>query len=315
MLRETSGSAFSDKGWLFGRILVGAFGAFCATWWAITGADAVGWGWRQQALRGLGMALVWLGAVAWSLVSIARANRVQPLGRRRWFVVAWALAAAIMLASIIRVWTFHDLGGTNIGAGLIVTGIPGMILPGFLCLFASESKRLLSKPSRALQVVLLLLALGAAYPSLHWVWESLWTDHLYPEPLEPILHPVLGIPLLGLVVDISALLLPVLGVFYGEGLSDIVLWTFPAISASVLFITGWKVIRSRLRDGYVVTTVSAVTIWLILASRGTGILWLILIGVLLPPTVWLVRKLRSRPDGRQSVRESAELGGDRGGAP
>ena len=261
------------------------------------------------------MALVGLGAVVWSLVSMAGANRIQPFGRRRWFVVAWALAAAMMLASIIRVWTFHDLGGTNIGAYLIVTGIPGMILPGLLCLFAAQSRWLLPKASRALQVVLLLLAIGAAYPSLHWVWESLSADYLYPEPEGPLFHPVLGIPLLNLVVDISALLLPVLGVFYGEGLSDIVLWTFPAISASILLITGWKVIRSRLQDGYIVTTVSAVTIWLILASRGTGILWLVLMGVLLPLTVWLVRTIRGGFHSHQSVRESAELGGDRGGAP
>ncbi len=208
---------------------------------------------------------------------------MQPLGRRRWFVIVWTVAAAMMLASIIRVWTI-PVDGANIGAGLIVIGIPGMILPGLLCLLAVESKWLLPKPSRTLQFVGLLLALATTFPSLHWIWQSYTTA--LPIPIfEGPLFLALGNPLWLLLSDILLLFLgPVSGAFYGEQLGDIVLWTFPAISALVLAVTGPMVVASRLRDGYFVTTVSAVTIWLILASRGLGSTWLVLIGMLLAVT-------------------------------
>ena len=146
---------------------------------------------------------------------------MQPLGRRRWFVIVWTVAAAMMLASIIRVWTI-PVDGANIGAGLIVIGIPGMILPGLLCLLAVESKWLLPKPSRTLQFVGLLLALATTFPSLHWIWQSYTTA--LPIPIfEGPLFLALGNPLWLLLSDILLLFLgPVSGAFYGEQLGDIV---------------------------------------------------------------------------------------------
>ena len=188
-----------------------------------------------------------------------------------------------------------------------------MILPGLLCLLAVESKWLLPKPSRTLQFVGLLLALATA-PSLHWIWQS-YTNGLSILIFEEPLFQALANPLWFLLSDILLLFLgPVSGAFYGEQLGDIAVWTFPAISALVLAVTGPMVVASRLRDGYFVTTVSAVTIWLILASGGLGSIWLVLMGMLLAVTVWLARKFRNRSDRRESLGESAELGGDRSGA-
>ena len=64
---ESSGSESPENGVLVARILVGALGAFLATWWAITAADALDWGRRRESLAGLGIALIGLSFLVWSL--------------------------------------------------------------------------------------------------------------------------------------------------------------------------------------------------------------------------------------------------------